>query len=57
VGKSGLKKKMIKKLEKMGQRPLLLQPLETPDKSPGNQEILIKKLLEHEFSRIMMKRL
>jgi hypothetical protein len=53
---------MIKKLQKMGQRPLLLQPpetlqfLETRDKSLGTPEILIKKLLEHEFSRIMMKR-
>jgi hypothetical protein len=51
---------MIKKLEKVGQRPLLLQPPETPDKfaqtpqfpetldkSPGTSEKLIKKLLEH----------
>jgi hypothetical protein len=52
LGKLGFKKKMIKKLKKMGQRPLLLQPpkapdkfAETPDKSPGTPEILIKKLL------------
>jgi hypothetical protein len=48
---------MIKKLEKVGQRPLLLQPPdkfaqtpqfpETLDKSPGTSEKLIKKLLEH----------
>jgi hypothetical protein len=69
LGKSGFKKKMIKKLEKMGQRPLLLQPPETLNKfaetpqfsktldiTPGTLEILITKLLEHEFSRIVMKR-
>jgi hypothetical protein len=71
---------MIKMIQKMGQRPMLMQPLktpdkfaETPDKSSETPEILVKKLmikiekkrmmihcsiklLEHEFSRIMMKR-
>jgi hypothetical protein len=67
---------MIKKLQKMGQRPMLLQPPETPDNfaetpdiSPETPEILVKKiekkrmmiqcsikLLEHAFSRIMIKR-
>jgi hypothetical protein len=40
---------MIKKLQKMGQRPMLLQPPETPDKfaetpnkSPETLEIMVK---------------